>query len=107
MSGTTRDGRDALLTYDQRGPTVKASGKMGSTRWRLSAVKQRKAAVCAALRSGSPLGNGPGLAKDEDGALPQTANPASFSSSYVSSGGMGKGNPNRLGFEPPASAGLK
>jgi hypothetical protein len=86
---------------------VKASGKMGSTRWRLGAVKQRKAAVCVVLRSGSPLANGPGSAKDEDDALPRTANPASFSSSYVSSGGMGKGNPIRLGFEPPAAAGLK
>jgi hypothetical protein len=45
--------------------------------------------------------------KDKDGALPQTANPASFSSSYVSGGRMGKGNPNRLGFEPPAAVVLK
>jgi hypothetical protein len=51
--------------------------------------------------------NGPGSVKGEDGALPRTANPASFSSSYVSGGRTGKGNPNRLGFEPPAAVVLK
>jgi hypothetical protein len=63
--------------------------------------------VCAATRSGSSLANGPGSVKDEDGTLPRTTNPASFSSSYVSGGGMGKGNPNRLGFETPAAEVLK
>jgi hypothetical protein len=89
-----------VLTYGQRAPAVKASGKRGSTRWRLGAAKQRKAAVCAATRFGSSLANDSGSAKGEDGTLPQTTNPASFSSSYVNSGGLGKGNPNRLGFEP-------
>jgi hypothetical protein len=45
--------------------------------------------------------------KDEDGALPQMANPASFSSSYISGGRIGMGNPNRLGFELPTAAVLK
>jgi hypothetical protein len=63
--------------------------------------------VCAATRSSSSLANGPGSTKDEDGALPQMANPASFSSSYVSGGRIGMGNPNRLGFELPAAAVLK
>jgi hypothetical protein len=70
-------------------------------------VKQTKAAALAATWSGSFLVNGPGSAKGEDGTLPRTANPASFSSSYVSGGRMGKGNPNQLGFEPQAAAVLK
>jgi hypothetical protein len=68
-------------------------------------VKQRKAATLIVTRSGSFLANGPDSAKGKDGALPRTANSASFSSSYVSGGGMGKGNPNRLGFKPPGRGG--
>jgi hypothetical protein len=85
------------------GPTVKASGKRGSTRWWPSTVKQRKAAVCAATRSSSSLTDGSGSAMGEDGTLPRTANPASFSSSTPPTSvatDWGRGNPNRLGFEP-------
>jgi hypothetical protein len=91
------------------GPMVKVSEKRGSTRWRPGAAKQMKAAVCVATRSGSSLTDGSGSAKGEDGVLPQTANPASFSSSSTppksATADWGRGNPNWLGFEPPGRGG--
>jgi hypothetical protein len=87
---------------------VKASEKRGSTRWRPGVAKQRKETVCAATPSGSSLTDGSGSAKGEGGALPRTANPASFSSStppMSAAADWGRGNPNWLGFEPRGRGG--
>jgi hypothetical protein len=69
----------------KRGPVVKASGKRGSTRWRPGAAKQRKAVVRMETGSSFPLMDGSDSVKGEDGALPRTAIPASFSSSSPTS----------------------
>jgi hypothetical protein len=107
--GTTGDGEDTVLTYGQKGPGGEGVGEEG-----LDAV----AAWCSEAEEGGGahgnrvqlpphgrlrLGEGRRRRASTDGHPRLLL----ILFSYVSGGGLGKGSPNRLGFEPRAAAVLK